>query len=297
MPKTIKMPSQKDGIFVLSLSVMKKACAHIFSLVFLLCASVAMAQPPTADAGPYQKFCSAPASTTLGTTSTASGGIPPYTYAWAPSAPLNNSTIANPTATVTTTTIFTVTVTGSNGESAKDTVTISLYNYTINAGKDTTIRQGQTITLHGSAPGATHVNWMPSGYNIYNQNSLSPDVYPGVTVTYTFSAIYTPSGCTLVDYITVTVIPSSDLFFFNTFSPNGDGANDYFYIGNIEKYPDNVLEIYNRYGQKVFNKASYQNDWDGKYLNSELPSGTYFYILDTKNPTGGKHHGQVTIIR
>lgn len=290
------MPSLKDGIFVLSLCFMKKAPAYIFVFVFLLAGFLAKAQGPSADAGPYAVFCSGgPISITIGGSPTASGGVAPYTYQWQPAALLDFPQTPNPTATVTVTTTFTVTVTGSNGETGKDTVTIRLYNYGINAGKDTTIKQGQTITLHGQAPGATHVNWMPSNYNIYNQNSLNPDVYPTITTTYTFTAVF--PGCTLVDYITVTVLPSSELFFFNTFSPNGDQVNDYFYIGNIEKYPNNVLEIYNRYGQKVYTKTPYQNDWDGKYLNSELPSGTYFYILDTKTEAGGKHHGQVNIIR
>jgi gliding motility-associated-like protein len=291
------VPSLKDGIFVLSLSDMKRCPAYIFLFVFVFSGFLAHAQAPSADAGPYQVFCSSgPVGVTLGGAPTASGGISPYTYQWQPSVSLNNAQAANPLATVTVTTTFTVTVTGSNGESAKDTVTIRLYNYGIDAGRDTIIKQGQTITLHGHANGATHVNWEPSNYNIYNQNSLNPDVFPGVTITYTFSAVY-PGGCVLYDYVTVTVIPGSDLFFFNTFSPNGDGANDYFYIGNIEKYPNNVLEIYNRYGQKVFSKTPYQNDWDGKYLNNELPAGTYFYILDTKTDSGGKHHGQVNIIR
>jgi gliding motility-associated-like protein len=290
------VPSLKDGIFVLSLPDMKKCPAFIFLFVFVFSGFLVHAQAPSADAGPYAVFCTGgPISVTIGGSPTASGGVSPYTYQWQPAALVDFPQTPNPTATVTVTTTFTVTVTGANGEIAKDTVTLHLYNYGINAGKDTTIKQGQTITLHGSASCTTHVNWMPSDYNIYNQNTLNPDVYPSLTTTYTFTAIC--PGCTLVDYITVTVLPSSELFFFNTFSPNGDGTNDYFYIGNIGKYPDNVLEIYNRYGQKVFSKTSYQNDWDGKYLNNELPAGTYFYILDTKTDSGGKHHGQVNIIR
>lgn len=254
--------------------------------------------PPNADAGPYRKKCPGYGNTTLGGSPTASGGSAPYTYLWQPSATLNDSTIANPLTTVSVTTTFTVSVTGSNGETRKDTVTVYVYAFAINAGPDTTIKSGQTITLHGTVAGAPNqVNWMPSMGNIYNQNSLSPDVFPSTTTTYTFSAVYLTAGCTLYDYLTVTVIPTTELFFFNTFTPNGDGSNDYFFIGNLDKYPDNLLEIYNRYGQKVFNKTAYQNDWDGKYLNSELPAGVYFYILDTRTETGGKYHGQVTIVR
>src|SRR5690606_14077974 len=44
---------------------------------------------------------------------------------------------------------------------------------------------------------------------------------------------------------------------YNEFSPNNDGANDYFVIDCIEQYPDNELRIYNRYGSLVYKKKSY----------------------------------------
>ncbi len=249
------------------------------------------------DAGADQKVCPNSSPTyTLGGNPTASGGVLPYTFQWQPTTSLNNSFIANPIASPTITTTYTVTVKGANGESGKDTVTVYFYNYSLNAGNNVTIQQGQTITLHAQANGATGVYWQPPSGNIYNQNTLNPDVFPTQTIIYTLSAVY-PGGCTLNDYVTVTVIPGTNLFFYNTFTPNGDGANDVFYIGNLGEYPDNVLEIYNRYGQKVYTRTPYQNDWDGKYLNAELPAGTYFYILDTKSPNGGKYKGNVTIVR
>jgi len=273
----------------------KKLSAYLFAFCFFY-AGLLIAQPPTADAGPYKKFCPPGGSVVLGGNPTATGGTTPYTYKWKPTASLSDSTIAKPTASVSVTTTFTVTVTGANGESKQDTVTIFVYNYSVNAGKDTTIKQGQTITLQGTAYGATGTYWQPPSGYILNQNTLTPDVFPSSTTTFTLAVTFA-GGCTLYDFVTVTVIPSDELFFFNTMTPNGDGSNDHFHIGNIEKYPENVLEIYNRYGQKVFNKMGYQNDWDGKYLNNELPAGTYFYILDTKSETGGKYHGQITIIK
>jgi len=276
---------------------MNKACRLAYLTLFFTCSFALQAQPPTAHAGAYKKVCPFTGNIPLGGSPSATGGVPPYTYQWQPAGPLSNAQVANPTANPSVTTTFTLTVGASNGESDKDTVTIYVYPYSIEAGPDSTIKAGQTITLNGQVSGSPmQVNWMPSTGNIYNQNSLSPDVFPTVTTIYTFSAVYL-GGCTLYDNLTVTVIPTNELFFFNTFTPNGDQSNDYFMIGNIEKYPENVLEIYNRYGQKVFTKMAYQNDWDGKYLNQELPSGTYFYILDTKSETGGKYHGQVTIIR
>jgi gliding motility-associated-like protein len=265
-----------------------------FSL-FFLCGILLHAQPSSVDAGPYQKVCPG-ISANLGGSPTATGGVPTYTYNWQPAGLLNNSTIANPIAYPSVTTTFTVAVTDSDGKTASDTVTILVYNDLVDAGAGQTINAGQTITLHGSTNGANSVNWSSQSPNIYHANTLTPDVFPPVTTVYLLTGIFA-DGCTVYDNLTITVIPSDKLVFFNTFTPNGDGANDFWVIGNIEKYPDNVLEIYNRYGQKVFNKTGYQNDWDGKYLNEELPAGTYFYVMDTKSPAGGKYKGSITIVR
>lgn len=84
------------------------------------------------------------------------------------------------------------------------------------------------------------------------------------------------------------VIPS-DIIVFNAVSPNGDGINDTFHIKGIDKYPDNRVEIYNRWGVKVFEADAY-NESDNMFRGySEgrstvkkgigLPIGTYFYIL------------------
>jgi gliding motility-associated-like protein len=75
-------------------------------------------------------------------------------------------------------------------------------------------------------------------------------------------------------------------------TPNGDGFNDVFVIEGIEYYPNNELVIFNRWGAEVFRVTNYQNDWDGKSANNlnvwgeDLPTGTYYYLFDTK--TEGK---------
>ncbi len=69
----------------------------------------------------------------------------------------------------------------------------------------------------------------------------------------------------------------------NAFSPNFDGFNDFLIVKGLEDYPDNTLEIYNRWGQLVFSKTGYMNDWYG--LDAEgvpLPDGTYFMIVKVR---------------
>lgn len=70
----------------------------------------------------------------------------------------------------------------------------------------------------------------------------------------------------------------------STFSPNGDGVNDYWVIQGVTDFPDSELSIFNRWGNLVYQKAPYDNSWDGRASSSvfgsdELPEGTYFYIL------------------
>ena len=80
----------------------------------------------------------------------------------------------------------------------------------------------------------------------------------------------------------------------DAFSPNGDNINDYFEIIGIEYYEGNSIDIFNRWGNKVYTAVNYgisttPQFWDGKsntgFLlgNEELPTGTYYYVLNLGN--------------
>lgn len=83
---------------------------------------------------------------------------------------------------------------------------------------------------------------------------------------------------------------------YNTFTPNIDGYNDYFFIEGLENLPGNSIKVYNRNGHLVFEADDYENNWDGKYYGNELPAATYYYIF---NPGNGSEEikGDVTIVR
>ena len=77
------------------------------------------------------------------------------------------------------------------------------------------------------------------------------------------------------------------LIVYSEFSPNGDGVNDNFVIGCIDNYPNNKLEIYNRWGNIVYKMNNYNNEWNGASNGREvfndsndLPEGTYYYKLE-----------------
>ncbi len=67
---------------------------------------------------------------------------------------------------------------------------------------------------------------------------------------------------------------------YNAFSPNNDGVNDFFVIEGIQKFPNNTVSVYNRWGTEVMKTKGYKNDWDGKWHNESLPDGTYFFIFE-----------------
>ncbi|MHC5352996.1 gliding motility-associated C-terminal domain-containing protein [Myroides sp. LJL115] len=84
----------------------------------------------------------------------------------------------------------------------------------------------------------------------------------------------------------------TDVIIYNGVSPNGDGINDYFTIKNISKYPNNSVEVINRWGNTVFSTTNYDKNGDGSEnvftgmaegrgvrSSGKLPSGTYFYVV------------------
>lgn len=103
--------------------------------------------------------------------------------------------------------------------------------------------------------------------------------------------------------VNITILPSEGpVFRPNTITPNGDGLNDVFIfdelLGNTaDKYPDNELIIFNRWGDIVFQVKPYNNDWGGLTTAGQpLPHGTYYYILRLDISNGVILRGDITVL-
>ena len=79
-------------------------------------------------------------------------------------------------------------------------------------------------------------------------------------------------------------------------TPNDDGYNDIWEIQGIQYYPDAIVEIYDRWGKRVFHSVGYEERWDGTFNNKKLPMDSYHYIIRLNNMLTPLV-GNLTIIR
>jgi gliding motility-associated-like protein len=79
---------------------------------------------------------------------------------------------------------------------------------------------------------------------------------------------------------------NTSLLIYDAFSPNGDGLDDVWNIVNIENYPSCKVKIFNTWGVPVFSSTGYRVPWDGRHNGNELPSGTYYYVIDPGDGSG-----------
>lgn len=82
----------------------------------------------------------------------------------------------------------------------------------------------------------------------------------------------------------------------NGFTPNGDGTNDTWILENSDAYADCEVNIFNRWGNKVFSSRGYTSAWDGRIDHEELPAATYYYVIKF-HPDLPVKSGSVTIFR
>ena len=156
------------------------------------------------------------------------------------------------------------------------------------------------VLANDTLNGATTPNVVTSPANgtvvVNADNTVEYRPHTGFAGTDTFVyEICNSAGCSSA---TVTIDIVNKIVPYNGMSVDGDGKNDYFHIGGIENYPNNVVRIYNRWGVKVFEVSGYDNVTrvfkgisDGRVTveaSDKLPQGTYYYVIEYYDQNNNK---------
>lgn len=163
----------------------------------------------------------------------------------------------------------------------------------VSSSADTTIAIDMSVELYTS--GGSYYKWVP--YDDLNCNTCDTVIAtPNETTTY-YIEIKDSLGC--ISYDTITVNVEYFPFFLPTgFSPNNDGNNDILLVrgSGIQAI---LLQIFDRYGNLVFESTDQMQGWDGTYKNKPVNTGVYIFNIDVQYKDGRTDHntGNITLFR
>lgn len=215
-------------------------------------------------------------------------------YLWQPSAGLNDPQVPDPVAMVNAPITYAVIVSDAWG--CMDTTTVSIDVFpppSVDAGPDQVIIFGNNTRLHATGDPGT-LSWSP---DLWIDDITAPDpvVHPETSTTYIVTLVDT-NGCKVTD--AVTIIVDGSLYVPNTFTPNGDGINDVFFVLGTE-IKTFRLYVFDRWGEKIFETDRLNDFWDGTYNGVDSPIDTYVWKVDYSELSGEKHRliGHVNLVR
>jgi gliding motility-associated-like protein len=179
---------------------------------------------------------------------------------------------------------YTVTVTDSKGCTATAGPFTLAYQYVFSISAtplDTTITKGLGVQINVS-PNSYHAvqyTWIPPD-GLSCTDCSSPVARPMQTTTYKVIAI-NAAGCSDSTAVIIQVKNPGAIYIPNSFSPNGDGANDLFMIYGIkpEFLESFHISVFDRWGERVFSAEQAGFAWDGTYKGKLLDPGVFIYHL------------------
>ncbi|MFN0274116.1 MAG: gliding motility-associated C-terminal domain-containing protein [Chitinophagales bacterium] len=192
--------------------------------------------------------------------------------------------------------------TDANGCTGTVSTTIEVIQNIVDAGPDVSIYEAGEIQLN--AEGGSTFTWSPD-INLSCTGCASPVASPAETITYTVTS-YDVFGCVATDDVTVTVIPvfDSTVFVPNTFTPNGDGVNDFLFAFGSDIVLIKSFNIFDRWGELIWSReALFPMDitfgWDGYARGLPVTSGVYAFTLEAELNNGVIifKKGNVTVLR
>ncbi len=136
-----------------------------------------------------------------------------------------------------------------------------------------------------------HITQIPAAGTIYGGLQNLP-----ITLTFEDASGNSTSCSFILDVKTNEINPGclDDIVIATLITPNGDGKNDTWIIRDIDFIKECTVQVFNRWGQLVFETVNYQNDWGGRFNNEKLPDGDYYYIIKCNHEI--KYSGPLTIV-
>ena len=200
-----------------------------------------------------------------------------YTYSWTPATDLNDATIYNPTLTGNNSGYYTVAVVDKNNCIASDKAYLYVVPPLVGFTFDTTIVIGDFVYLPIENPnGSLKFTWSPED-GLSCLNCSNPKVQPLKDISYTLYAedIFGCSNATY--YFNIHIRPETRIELPTTFTPNGDGTNDIIYVKGWGIKDLLSFQIYNRWGELVFETSELAEGWDGHYKGMLQNNDIYIY--------------------
>jgi gliding motility-associated-like protein len=153
----------------------------------------------------------------------------------------------------------------------------------VELGPDRNIGGGSMVHLEAGEDGPTKYEWTPGDY-LSCIDCGKPTASPRKTTTYSVK-VTNQWGCIANDEITIRVSCDQDqLFVPNTFTPNNDGNNDYFFPQGKGLSTVKSFRVYNRWGELIFDRQDMKINeptagWDGTYKMNQLKPDVFVYII------------------
>jgi gliding motility-associated-like protein len=162
------------------------------------------------------------------------------------------------------------------------TVTVAVFApLTVSAGGDILVCPGDLVNIAASITGGGNpyvYSWttVAGSGTVDSPSSLLTSVLANGSGTYQISVVDVCLNAQS-DQVTINVEPSCILNIPNIITPDGHGptVNEFFFIDNLDKFPGSTLQIFNRWGNKIYESDDYKNNWNG----SKYVDGVYYYIL------------------
>ena len=229
-------------------------------------------------------------------------------YLWTPATGLSSTSVYDPIATPNVTTVYTVTII----ENACNTRTMDVQVTVIplpqlKVPPSVTIIAGNSVQLYVDTLNHVYLTtyiWTPSDTTLSCSDCPDPIATPTASTTYSVTAA-TVEGCAGSATVTIKLIcENTQVFIPNTFTPNGDGVNDRFFVSGKGLGLIKRMAIYNRWGQLVYEGLDIPaNDpglgWDGTFRGDVLAPDVYVYVLDILCETGEpfSFKGDISLVR